>query len=1342
VSGLDEEASANIHSSGGLLSWEFLRSARTEVSANDLFAPASFTDLSGRPWTKKELEEHFSTSFADFSERFDEIRLSLKKWEGEEARRRWTLPILDRVLGFDPKFVPGSDRSRGEKGPPRTSHRGWADPTASPVHIVPPSQELDKKVGEGRGTRTPHDVLQQALNASGKASWGIVTNGRSLRVLRTYHHTYTPGFVAFDLEGIFAERSFSDFRALLRLVHASRFRPAPGGKPPLETFYEQSVAAGIKAGEDLRGNVKGAIEALGTGLLVSNPALADELSRDPVRCKRYYEELLRVVYRILFLLFAEQRAMLPTRDSLYAEEYGLTRLRQRAEDPLWSGDENQDLWQGLLTTFQLLKEGCPELKVYPYNGPLFDNELLPDVSALTCTNCALLKAIRSMTLIERGGVLQRISYLDLGVEEIGAIYESLLDYTPRVLSRAEEVDGAQRRAREFVLDPAGGSRKSTGSYYTNRKLVDALIHSALEPVAERALNEAGEGRDERERALLSLKVCDPACGSGAFVIAATEYLGNRLATVRAGHDHADPKELRRARRDVLQNCIYAVDVNPMAMELAKVSLWIYSAVEDLPLNFLDHHIKAGNSLLGMTRALESNPIPHDAFQAISTDEKEVAKRVRKQAQIEESQTTLEEHGESQVRKEAEELADLASRPELTVEGVAAKREAYAKLRGSSNWLRAKLAADAWTAAFFWPLDGSAPPAPTASVLRRLRSEVTAGSVDSRTVEMVKSLADENSFFHWHLEFPDVFYRNWPGFDCVLGNPPWERIKLQEKEFFEGRDPAIAQAETAALRKRLIERLPSTNPSLWKAYVSALRRTEGESKFLRSSGRFPLTSSGDINTYSVFAELSSGITSEAGRTGIIVPTGISTDQTNAVFFGNLTERGRVVSIIDFENREALFDSVHRSYKFSLLTLGAKTTDEETRLAFYLSNPAQMEDDERFFSLSGDDFKLLNPNTRTCPLFRSRKDAELTKGIYRRVPVLINKTTGSNPWGVRFLSMFHMSNDSHLFRTRRDLESKGFRLNGNVFANGAERYLPLYEAKMIWQFDHRYGSFEGKEGAGSSLPVTSLESYRNPGFSVLPRYWVSEAETIAASSKLSVHSGPVRSLSSVAGDDGPPAGWFLGFRDVARATDARTFVATIIPFSAVGNSLPLIVSSSNPSQMVLLLANLQSFVLDYCARQKVGGIHMNFFLVEQFPVLPPTAYPPELARRISAMVLELVYTSNDLGSLAIDLGHAESEGRPKEPFAWDEERRLKLRCELDAIYFRLYGLSRSDVDYVLETFPIVKRKDIEHHGRYQTKELILQEFDKYEGKVAPYDMAKDDRLGKVSTPPTGSKEGGAA
>jgi hypothetical protein len=344
-----------------------------------------------------------------------------------------------------------------------------------------------------------------------------------------------------------------------------------------------------------------------------------------------------------------------------------------------------------------------------------------------------------------------------------------------------------------------------------------------------------------------------------------------------------------------------------------------------------------------------------------------------------------------------------------------------------------------------------------------------------------------------------------GFDLVLGNPPWERIKIQEKEWFAERHPEIASAPNAAARKRMIDDLKHSDPHLHAAFLADQRKAEGKSHFVRTSGRFPLCGRGDVNTYSLFAELMRQLIRERGRVGAIVPSGIATDDTTKFFFQDLVRTRSLVSLYHFDNREKLFKDVGSMITFCLLTLrsphpksfsqgekglnppsplgrGARG-EGQAEFAFFLHHPDELSDPERRFTLSAEEIALINPNTGTAPIFRTRRDAEITKAICRRVPVLIKEPSsptllpqgegltspprpagegdlggeGLNPWGISFLRMFDMSNDSHLFRTRTELEAAGYRLVGNHFVRGAERFLPLYEAKMMHQFTHRWATY---------------------------------------------------------------------------------------------------------------------------------------------------------------------------------------------------------------------------------------------------------------------------------------------
>jgi len=447
----------------------------------------------------------------------------------------------------------------------------------------------------------------------------------------------------------------------------------------------------------------------------------------------------------------------------------------------------------------------------------------------------------------------------------------------------------------------------------------------------------------------------------------------------------------------------------------------------------------------------------------------------------------------------------------------------------------------------------------------------------------------------------------------------------------------------------------------------------------SGGRFPLTGVGDVNTYALFAETMEQITAEAGRAGFIVPTGIATDDSTKAFFGHVSQSARLVSLLDLENREGVFPSVHRSYKFCLLTLGAA---ERAEFVFYAAQTPQLADPRRRFTLTPEEFRLINPNTLTCPVFRSERDAELAKKLYRGAPVLIEEgNPDGNPWGISFMRMLDMSNDSHLFA---DASGDGL--------------VPLYEAKMIHQFDHRWATYEN----GGARDV-SLDEKVDADFVVTPRYWVEQSE--------------VEQRLSTKGWD---RGWLMGWRDICRATDERTVIASVIPIAGVGNKMPLFLFGTDvaPTHKAAFYANACALAFDFVARQKIGGTTLNYFYLKQFPVLVEDRYSDADIDFIVPRVLELTYTAHDLKPWAADLGY------DSPPFRFDPDRRARLRAELDAYYARLYGLTRDELRYILdpadvmgedypsETFRVLKKNELRDHGEYRTRRLVLAAWDKLE------------------------------
>ena len=549
-------------------------------------------------------------------------------------------------------------------------------------------------------------------------------------------------------------------------------------------------------------------------------------------------------------------------------------------------------------------------------------------------------------------------------------------------------------------------------------------------------------------------------------------------------------------------------------------------------------------------------------------------------------------------------------------------------------------------------------------------------------------------------FPQIFFRENPGFDCVIGNPPWERMKLQEREFFDAVAPEIASATNAATRRTLIAKLEKTNPELYQRYINAKTKAENVLDHVRHSGRFPLTAKGDINTYAVFAELAHSIVAPKGRVGILALSGIATDDTTKKFFAKLVNSKSLLGLYDFENKAPIFPDVHRSLKFCVLLFGgSQLQSDSVDFVFFARKIKELKDKNRHIALATDDFKLLNPNTRTCPIFRSSQDAELTKAIYRRVPVFVdkNREEGGNPWGIKFFTMFHQTNDAELFQVGDQLKAAKFKRYGARWKKGKKTFLPLYEAKMIQAYDHRAASVilnpENWMRQGQT-DVTTLVQHQNPEFTTEPRWWVDE-----------------QNVAHALGDRIQPA--YISFKDVTSPTNMRTMIAACIPYVAVLNSAPLVLTGANISKRMecCLLANFNSFAMDFIARQKVGGVHLNFFIVEQLPIFSPDFYTDHcpwdsrqtLKKWISDRVLKLTCTSNDMKPLA-----KAAQFYPP-VHKWNPAERIDLQAQLDAAYFLLYGVQRDDVEYILSTFTGAQRESETMFGPSSAFDQILKHYD---------------------------------
>ena len=707
-----------------------------------------------------------------------------------------------------------------------------------------------------------------------------------------------------------------------------------------------------------------------------------------------------------------------------------------------------------------------------------------------------------------------------------------------------------------------------------------------------------------------------------------------------------------------------------------------------PLSFLEHRIQCGNSLLGATPALLSQGIPDEAFTPIEGDDKEICKEFKRINKDERNKqmrlfaATTEPW--LQLGNFAASLMNLDTVGDDSIEAIREKERMYEEAVRSGDYLDGRFWADTWCAAFVWKKTREFSYPITEEVFRRIERNPHACEPWMR--HEIERLAMQYRFFHWHFAFPDIFrfrrkdskpdssHTGWKGgFDVVLGNPPWDKIQPEEVKFFASVRLDIAQSENASERRQLIESLRTEDPMLadrWEAYR---REINSVCHLLRDGKLLRLTSDGNLNTFRLFAELGTKLISNMGLVGMVVQTGLATDEQGKEFFAALLSRGQLVRFLDFENREGFFPDVDSRFRFALATFcgaGIAHKDRSAEFGWLLQRLSDL-DSQHLIRLTSSDIALFNPSSATCPVFQSKHDLEINRTIYaagRHICLDDDRRFGQ----IDFLGeLFNMTRDSRFFH--REPTDHG-------------SSLPLYEAKYVHQFDHRYASFSS---AGFSEVPTDIKA--DPSYRIVPKNWVPKTEVLR---RLLRRNHTER--------------WLLGFRSVASATNERTAIFSVLPLSGVGHNMNLVLGLL-AQEALLLCANCNSFVFDFACRQKMSGMNFNIWIMKQLPAIPLTQYAdtsPGLGRLgpwVCSRALELTYTACDLQPFAVELAY---DGAP---FRWDEGRRFLLRCELDALYFRLYGISHEDAAYILDTFHIVRRKDEAAYGEYRTKRVILEVYD---------------------------------
>ncbi|MEP2942344.1 MAG: hypothetical protein ABJO72_00945 [Hyphomicrobiales bacterium] len=1225
------------------------------------------------------------------------------------------------------------------------------------------ARPLDRSSGKRGEEIAPSSQLLNYLRrvddlTDGNLRWGILTNGGRWRLYWQGARSVSEQYFEIDLaavmgipghgDGLFQLDENQRLHALRIFMLMFRLEAFTSDTTDKRTFHERALEVGKVYEERVASDLSDLVFEQVFPLIVRS--IADHLPDEDLQDVR--EAGLILLYRLLFILYAEDRDLLPVNDDRY-DDYG---LRKRVRLDVGERKDQKDTfsnsaaryWAILDDLCRSIDKGDASIGLPPYNGGLFDENRTVLLTKVRLPDLVMSDVIDKLSFIQEDGERKYINYRNLTVQQLGSIYERLLEYE---VVREEEA---------VTLRPNIFARKGSGSYYTPDDLVNLIINETIEPLISRALEEfssqsdtfAASKEDENKLlfklkkhdpalAILDLKICDPAMGSGHFLVSLVDYLTDQVINAMAeaseivewAEDYISPlsqkiEDIRATiitnaedgdwivddeqlddkhiiRRMVLKRCVYGVDKNVMAVELAKVALWLHSFTVGAPLSFLDHHLRCGDSLFGSW--------VNKGIQAVNTYGSPLLMY----------EPIKEAIGTAAIMQDIENLPDAeikdAKSSARYFDGLTA---ATAPLNTLLNYIHALSWLDlkgkenkAAMHAFFDGEYGE----PIAIARGRIKPRPGSPGEPSREKferfeaiqKQVLELIDEENFFNWQVAFPGV-WNDWEadslqgGFDAVIGNPPWDRMKLQQVEWFEARKPEIAKASTAAKRKAMIKTLQDNDDPLATDFDKASKRAADGTRIARKCGDYPLLSGGDINLYSLFVERAMHLVKRDGIVGLLTPSGIASDKTASTFFKGVATEGRLKALYDFENRrtrhdlEPFFPSVDSRFKFVVFVASPSPTSKPANCAFFLQSIGELNNKEICFPLTAEDFASVNPNTGTAPIFRSRRDAKLTTDIYARVPILVDRTSDEiiKTWPVKYVRMFDMTNDSDKFRTREELENEegAYPIGGNRFQNAQGDWLPLYEGKMVQAYDHRAASIkinpDNQHRPAQSEP-TLPEQHSDPNWLPDPQFWT------LANAPLGVHKH----------------NWTLGFKEITAPTNMRTFIAAAFPPVAFGNKVPVFLEDGTDDFFQirwLLLANFNALPFDFVTRQKVQGQTLNLFIVEQLPIIPPekyeiTSFGTKTATEcIREAILELIYTAHDMAPFARDMGYVDDAGDVKPPYSWDEERRLRLRAKLDAIFFNLYGITdRDDVRYIYSTFPIVERQEAEKYDRYLSRDLCL-------------------------------------
>lgn len=1224
----------------------------------------------------------------------------------------------------------------------------WCESSGSDALLVGEPEGSDDPDQRGPDRADPVSTqFELALDAyRGEADWGLLLAGLQVRVYRR-SSGISQQYLVLDLDTLVELDDEPTWKAFAAMFRAPAFAGGPDGVPLIRRVVDESRRHASALAADMRRDVVDAAEALLQGIL-SNPANA-ALVGTPTRTRlqELFEESLYVLYRVLFVLFAESRDVLPIGGrGPYATSYSLEHLVELARRGAARFDGTY-FDETLITLFSMLWSGPSEMTARlgfePVGGELFDPESTPIFSSASIADPAWERALTSIALgapdSPRRKMGRRSSFGELGVDQLGSIYEGLLVLEPYLATEPAylgafkgerrvfvdpDVDGfnvlRHLAPGDFVLESAGGRRKGSGSFYTPHEITEYLTHTAVDPLVETILEKAHDDPDAAARAILNLKVCDPAMGSGAFLVQAARVLAIALARVRAlrGDGLVTPDRVQQAKREVVRHCLYGVDLNPLAVVLAKVSLWLETLEPGRPLSFLDAHLRCGDSLVGVDfvtadgqfTAMDLATVPANATKGLETYLKKeagdrgaevltrLANRIRpkatKQAQLPGLDRSAIESALEALSRERDRISQLEEGAETLFDALSAK-EAFDQLEVAQDSIRNQLrrASDFWCSQWF--SDGEdAPrtasgPVVAASIgeFEQIVAAYVAGAAMPERyqtqVEAADMVSHNRRFFHWALEFPEVFFER-GGFDVVLGNPPWNTLSPDVKEFFGTYDPTIfRKGVPPAIQTERKEELRSDLEidTSWRRAARFLHELSNYAK--PESGRFRWYAEdgqlrkGDANVFRLFVERAYRLLRVGGRLGQVLPDSVYMSSPATGVRQHLLADGILARCWVFENRKKIFPIDGRIKVVLLSAQRGGGPTESFRAAFFSGKDAAGRDravgvealpdllaelDQSAPVLTVDQIKALAPETLAFPELQTALDAEILAHCAGAVPPLNLDERG---WKLTYCRELDADRDAHRFKDAVYLESIGALPDGLrwVDPDGSE-WWPLVEGVNIYHL----------EFPAQSAPVSR---------------WVRATELRSLSGRINADGTLVADHVRVAR------------RNVGSSTNERSVVATLLPARTIAKHSAITVRGGTQSfdDCVALAGVLSSFCFDFLFRMS-GKTNMTNSAVDSIPAPSAAA--------LGDILLDVIAVASHA---CAELGELKSGNHSNTDVPMDDWEVGLTRAAIDARVAVAYGLSLSQYAALLSTFPNLDRSQpmlANEPKSFVTRDLALRAF----------------------------------